>query len=374
MIKCGAFYRLLLSYNVDFFCGVPDSILEYMCAYIDDQTSKEKHIVTANEGNAVALAGGYYLATGKIGMVYMSNAGLWNAVNPLLTLVDKEVYSIPVLLLVSWRGEPGKNDAPQHVKEGRITEALLQTLGIPFEVLPDTLEAAEKTFDAASTFLREQSAPYALLVRNGTFESYDCQAKAGPVHSVNREEAIRLIVDQLSKDDIVVATTGKTSRELFEYRVELQQQRGRDFFNVGSMGHSSQVALAISLAKLSRKVYCLDGDGALIMHMGSLANIGSKKPVNLKHIVINNGAHDSVGGLPTAGFQIDIPAIAIACGYKSAFRAETSAEIVEKVRLLNESEGPTLLEIRVKRGARDNLARPSSFQETKQALMNFLQN
>ncbi len=211
-------------------------------------------------------------------------------------------------------------------------------------------------------------------MRNGTFESYDFQAKSGPVHSVNREEAIRLIVDQLSTDDIVVATTGKTSRELFEYRVELQQQRGRDFFNVGSMGHSSQVALAISLAKLSRKVYCLDGDGALIMHMGSLANIGSKKPVNLKHIVINNGAHDSVGGLPTAGFQIDIPAIAIACGYRSAFRAETSAEIVEKVRLLNESEGPTLLEIRVKRGARDNLARPSSFQETKQALMNFLQN
>lgn len=374
MIKCGEFYRLLLFHNVDFFCGVPDSILEDMCAYIDDQTSKEKHIIPANEGNAVALAGGYNLATGKIGMVYMSNAGLWNAVNPLLTLVDKEVYSIPVLLLVSWRGEPGKNDAPQHVKGGRITDALLQTLGIPFEVLPDTLEAAEKTFDAASTFLREQSAPYALLVRNGTFESYDFQAKSVPVLSVNREEAIRLIVDQLSIDDIVVATTGKTSRELFEYRAELQQQRGRDFFNVGSMGHSSQVALAISLTNLSRKVYCLDGDGALIMHMGSLANIGSKKPVNLKHIVINNGAHDSVGGLPTAGFQIDIPAIAIACGYKSAFRAETSTEIVEKVRLLNESEGPTLLEIRVKRGARDDLARLNSLQEKKHAFMDFLRN
>jgi phosphonopyruvate decarboxylase len=373
MLKCKNFYTLLIKNGIDFFTGIPDSLLKDFCAYITDNTKDENNIIVANEGNAVALAAGYHLATGKIGLVYMQNSGQGNAINPLTSLVDTEVYGIPVLLLIGWRGEPGKRDEPQHIKQGKITLSLLNTLGVPHEILPDNIEKARKILRTAINVLKQKSMPYALVVRKGTFETYELKSAINYQFELSREDAIKLIIDYLGSQDIVVSTTGKTSRELFEYREELRQGHAKDFLTVGSMGHSSQIALAIALSKPSRKVYCLDGDGALIMHMGSLSIIGLKSPKNFKHIVLNNGSHDSVGGQPTAGFNIDIPAIAKACGYKAVYYAKTRKELENRLRLLKAAQGPALLEIKVNKGARKNLGRPTtSPKENKKEFMRFM--
>ena len=304
----------------------------------------------------------------------MQNSGQGNAINPLASLVDPDVYSIPVLLLIGWRGEPEKKDEPQHIKQGRVTLKLLDTLEIPYQILPDSIEEAEKVIKIASESMKKRKAPYALVVKKGTFEQYNPQTKEETNFDLNREQAIKLVVDNLDSKDIVVSTTGKTSRELFEYRRTLNHSHEKDFLTVGSMGHSSQIALGIALSKPMRNVYCLDGDGATIMHMGSLTITGQKASKNFKHIIFNNGAHDSVGGQPTAGFDIDIPTIAKASGYKMTLSAETKEEIGEKIQQLKSAEGPALLEIRVNKGARKDLGRPTTTPiENKESFMKFLE-
>ena len=376
MINCEKFYNKLVNKNINFFTGVPDSLLKDFCAYITDNTDSKNNIIAANEGNAIALASGYYLATGKIGLVYMQNSGLGNAINPLTSLVDPEVYSIPMLLLIGWRGEPDmKKDEPQHIKQGKITLKLLDTLGIKYSSLPNSMEKANEVIDDATNYMKSFNAPYAIVVSKETFEHYNLKNEIITKYELSREEAIKLIVDKLDKDYAVISTTGMTSRELFEYREELGQGHSNDFLTVGSMGHSSQIALGVALSKPDKQVYCLDGDGAVIMHMGALAIIGSQSLKNFKHIVVNNGAHDSVGGQPTVAFKIDIPSIASACGYKLALSAETRNEFMEKLSLIKSSEGPCLLEVKVNKGHRNNLGRPTATPiENKKKFMDFLNN
>lgn len=364
MISCKDFYELLTEKGIDFFTGVPDSLLKDFNAYIMDNSNN--HIITANEGNAIAMATGYHLATGKTPLVYMQNSGHGNAINPLTSLADKDVYSIPMILLIGWRGEPGNQDEPQHIKQGKVTINILESLEIPYTIMPDSLE--NLTLNVSKL-----SSPYALVVKKGTFEPYTLKNKLETLYDSKREDAIKLIVNSLAEKDIIVSTTGKTSRELFEYREEKRQGHERDFLTVGSMGHSSSIAMSIALQKKERQVYCLDGDGALIMHMGSLAVIGQQRPKNFRHIVFNNGCHESVGGQPTAGFYIDIPAIAKACGYNLVMRAEKPEEIKEKLKLLKNSEGPALLEIRINNSSRSDLGRPTTTpKENKEKFMDFL--
>lgn len=375
MLNCGQFYNLLRENGIDFFAGVPDTLLKDFCAFVAGNVAPDKNIITANEGGAVALAAGYHLATGKIGLVYLQNSGEGNAINPLTSLVDPEVFSIPILVMIGWRGEPGQKDEPQHIKQGRITLNLLDALEIPYEILPDDFEMTRKSIEKATRYMREEDAPFALIARKGTFEPYEFPRTPTVNPSrLLREAVIKLVTDSLETDDIVVSTTGMTSRELFEYREKTGGGHGKDFLTVGSMGHSSQIALGIALSKPARQVYCLDGDGSVIMHMGALAIIGSQKPENFKHIVINNGAHESVGGQPTAGFTIDIPAVAKACGYNLALTTETAEDIKNKMKLLKEAKGPALLEVKVNIGHRPDLGRPTiSPQENKKAFMKFLE-
>ena len=342
-------------------------------AYIIDNVKNNKHIIAANEGASIALAAGNYLATKKIALVYMQNSGLGNAVNPLTSLVNQDVYGIPLLLIIGWRGEPGEKDAPQHTKQGKITLKLLETLDIPYDILPNNIEDTKEILNKAFRCMNECKAPYALVVRKGTFEKYEYKNKTEQRYELSRENAIKLIVNKLDNTDIVISTTGLTSRELFEYREQMQQDHCNDFLTVGSMGHSSQIALGIAMSTPERQIFCLDGDGAVIMHMGSLGIIGSKSPKNFKHIVINNGAHDSVGGQPTIGYEIDIVSMALSCRYKVAYKVETKMELIEKISLLKSTEGPALLEVRVNKGYRKNLGRPTiSPQENKATFMNFL--
>lgn len=374
-INSQSFHQFLVDQGVDFFVGVPDSTLKHFCAYITDQLPDSQHIIAANEGGAIGIAAGYYLATQKIPVVYMQNSGLGNAINPLVSLMDPLVYNLPVLLVIGWRGEPGVKDEPQHAKQGLITLPLLDTMQIPYVVLSGDANEVKSAIQQAFACLRAHNAPYALVIKKDMFEKYNPVVMSPPAqYPLLREQAITIIGDMLATNDIVVSTTGMTSRELFEYRESRGVGHARDFLMVGSMGHASQIALGVALQKSSRQVYCLDGDGATLMHMGALAIIGSQKPNNFKHVVINNGAHESVGGQPTVGWKINLPDIAKACGYTWAAVADSETSLKEQLVMLQHTPGPALLEIRVAPGHRSDLGRPTTTpQENKQAFINFLQ-
>ena len=373
MISPKRFFDILKSNGINFYTGVPDSLLKDFCAYVTDNVSKKDHIINSNEGAAIALASGHYIATGKPGLVYMQNSGLGNAINPLLSLADSEVYCIPVLLVIGWRGEPGKKDEPQHIKQGKVMLDLLQAMKISYEIISSSTGNMEEIIRKAYSAMTEQSCPYALIISEGTFEEYKLVKDMQSDYQFNREEVIKLILDDLSHNEIIVSTTGKTSREVFEYRKKNNQGHQNDFLTVGSMGHCSQIALGIALEKKGKQVYVLDGDGAVIMQMGSLAILGSEAPENFRHILLNNGAHDSVGGQPTAGFKTDFSAIANACGYNLSIRAETEKEIKDGLSKMKEIPGPAFLEIRVNKGARKDLGRPTSTPvENKLTLMDNL--
>ena len=374
MIHSRAFFELLSRNGIEFYAGVPDSLLKHFCAYVTDQVASDRHVIAANEGGAMAVGLGYHLATGRIPLVYMQNSGLGNSINPLLSLCDPEVYSIPTILLIGWRGEPGVDDEPQHRKQGRVMLPLLEAMEIPHCVLPRDTAEAEIVVEAGIGIAERNSSPYALVVRRGTFEPFALVPETAPLSTLSREDAIKAIVDSLEPPDIVVATTGMASRELFEYREALLAGHAGDFLTVGGMGHASQIALGVALRRPDRQVYCLDGDGAAIMHMGSLAISGQSDCSNLKHVVLNNGAHDSVGGQPTAGFDIEIPAVAKSMGYEVVRAADCLSDLDESLLQLRNARGPGLLEVRVRKGARADLGRPTTTPiENKLAFMDFVQ-
>lgn len=375
MIEVKEFYDELLKNNIDFFTGVPDSLLKSFCAYIKDNVSNEKNIIAANEGNAVALATGYYLAAQKIGLVYMQNSGIGNALNPLVSLADKLVYSIPMLLVIGWRGEPNKIDEPQHKKQGLITIEFLEIMEIPYEILDKDVDNDEMKLKIkkACEYMKENSEPYALVVKKDVFNEYKLKNNAALEFEMTREEAIEILISKMEDNSAIVSTTGMASRELFELREKYKQNHSKDFLTVGSMGHASQIALGVALSRKEKKVYCIDGDGALLMHLGGLSIIGNQKPKNYRHILINNGAHDSVGGQETVGFKIDALAIAKACGYEECYTCSSKTELVDLAEKIQNIKGPVFLEIKVKKGARKDLGRPTKTPiENKEAFIEFL--
>ena len=373
MIRPSFFIDTLQRYDIDFYAGVPDSLLKNICAYISDHLDSRHNIIAANEGGAVGIAAGYHLATSKIPVVYMQNSGEGNIINPLASLTDKEVYNIPVLLLIGWRGKPGVHDEPQHVKQGKVTLPLLDTMGINYQVLSQDESVAETQIAEAVAYMKQTNEVYALVVEKNTFDTYTLQNKVENALTLSREEAIQTVAAALGPKDCIVSTTGMISRELFEYRTAMGQSHERDFLTVGSMGHASQIALGIALEKPDRHVWCFDGDGAVIMHMGSMAITASKAPVNFIHVLFNNGAHDSVGGQPTVGLDIDVPAIAKAVGYKHAFSVDSARGLQEILRSPEILEGPTFIQVCVRKGNRKDLGRPTTTPiENKNALMHFL--
>ena len=375
MIRPQFFYDTLASYGIDFYAGVPDSLLKNLCAYITDHADVAHNIIAANEGGAMGLAAGHYLATSQIPVVYMQNSGEGNIINPLASLTDPDVYNIPVLLVIGWRGKPGVHDEPQHVKQGKVTTGLLNVMGIDYTVLSKDEEKAEGQIKKAVAFMQTTKQCYALVIEKDTFDTYTLQNVEKNDLTMGREEAIQAVAAALGDKDVIVSTTGMISRELFEYRTTMNQGHERDFLTVGSMGHASQIALGIALAQEGRKVWCFDGDGASIMHMGSMAIVAQKAPKNYVHVVFNNGAHDSVGGQPTVGLNINLPAVATAVGYKYVYSIESKDRLKELLEKLKEIEGPVFLEVKVKKGNRKDLGRPTTTPiQNKEALMAFLKD
>lgn len=370
MIDPKHFVDSLAREGMDYYAGVPDSLLKDFCAYVDDYGSTKKHIITANEGNAIGIAAGYHMATGKYPIVYLQNSGLGNIINPITSLADKEVYSIPILLIVGWRGEPNIKDEPQHIKQGRITLEQLELLEIPYKIVEQTSDAEELAIWAKEK-LTENSAPVALIVRKGAFANYKSKCKGGMNSSLGREEALNVLLS-LIDDACIVSTTGKTSREVFELRVQRGESH-RDFLTVGSMGHTLSIALGVAMGKPNKKVVCLDGDGSTLMHLGAIPIVGSIAPDNLVHVILNNAAHESVGGQPTVAGALDFKSIAHASGYTAYAVVSSLEDITAAWQQLASQKGPAMLEVRIVNGSRDDLGRPTSTPiENKQAFMDWV--
>lgn len=353
--------KLVQIIGADFYTGVPDSQLRALCDYLMNTygIDSRHHMIAANEGNCTALAAGYHLATGKIPVVYMQNSGEGNIINPVASLLNEKVYAIPMVFIVGWRGEPGVHDEPQHIYQGEVTLKLLEDMGIrTFVIGKDTSddEAAAAMEDFRGTLA--QGRDVAFVIRKNALV-YDEKVKYSNANTMKREEIIRHIV-AASGEDPIVSTTGKASRELFEIRAANGQSHKYDFLTVGSMGHSSSIALGIALNKPDTKIWCVDGDGAVLMHMGSLAVLGANRPKNLVHVVINNGAHETVGGMPTVAGKLELAAVARACGYPYAVRVETFEALDEQLALARERNELTMIEVACSIGARDDLGRPTT--------------
>lgn len=360
--------------GADFFTGVPDSQLRALCDYLMDVygSDPKHHLIAANEGNCAAVAAGFHLATGRIPVVYMQNSGFGNLMNPLVSLLNKKVYGIPCMFIIGWRGEPGVPDEPQHVYQGEITLKLLEDTGTEYFVLDqDTKETALKEKMQTYSGLLAQGRSVAFVVRKGAL-AYDRKVSYMNAYGMRREAVIRRIV-RASGGDPVLSTTGKASRELYEIRERNGEDHQYDFLTVGSMGHASSIALGVALHRPGTKVWCIDGDGAALMHMGAMAVIGQTAPENLIHVVINNEAHESVGGMPTAAGEIDLLKIAEGCGYKRVYRAQDPETLDQTLRSAREGEGLAFLEVKAAIGAREDLGRPaSSPKENKKAFMEYL--
>ena len=360
--------------GADFYTGVPDSQLKALCNYLTGTygTDPHHHVIAANEGNAAGLAAGYHLATGKVPVVYMQNSGEGNIINPAASLLNDKVYAIPVIFVIGWRGQPGIHDEPQHIYQGEVTVRLLEDMDIASfvigkETTPEELEKVMESFRG----LLGKGKDVAFVIQKGAL-TYDGKVTYANDNEMKREEIIAHIADAAGEDPIV-STTGKASRELFEIRTAREQSHKYDFLTVGSMGHASMIALGVADFKPGTRVWCVDGDGAMLMHMGAMAVIGSQAPKNLIHVVINNGAHETVGGMPTAAGKMDIPAIARACGYPKAVTVSTFEELDEALTDAKTAGCLSLIEVKCSIGARDDLGRPTTTAlENKENFMEYL--
>ncbi len=358
--------------EINFFTGIPDSLLKDFCAFVTDNSSSENHIISANEGGAIAIATGYHLASGKVPLVYFQNSGLGNCINPLLSLADKEVYGIPMILMIGWRGEPLVKDEPQHIKQGRVQNDLLAKMEIPYRVIDEHTNDIDEIIKELKEITLSIKNPVALVVKKNTFSNYKLNSNNIEKYQMTREHAIKVILDNIPNNSIIVSTTGMASREVFEQRKFRNENHNKDFLTVGAMGHCSQIALGISL-NTDKVTVCLDGDGAVIMHLGSIPIIGQYAKNNFLHIVLNNSAHDSVGGQPTIANSINLDKIASNVGYKSCYMVENEIDLANVISKISYDSGPVFIEVRVNKGSRSDLGRPTLKPiENKENFMKFV--
>ncbi|SDZ88825.1 phosphonopyruvate decarboxylase [Selenomonas ruminantium] len=347
--------------GADFFTGVPDSQLKALCNYLMNKygIDPKHHIIAANEGNCTALAAGYHLATGKVPVVYMQNSGEGNIINPVASLLNDKVYAIPMIFIIGWRGEPGIHDEPQHIYQGEITLKLLKDMDIVSYVIgkETTYDDVTKAMEGFRKVLA-RGKDVAFVIRKGALSDAP-KVEYKNNYKMMREEIIRHIA-KVAGEDPIVSTTGKASRELFETRTSNGQSHKYDFLTVGSMGHTSSIALGIAINKSSQRIWCVDGDGSALMHMGAMAVIGANKPDNLIHVIINNGAHETVGGMPTVAGVVDFVQIAFACGYPKAVSVDTFEDLDKVLERAKDERELTFIEVKCSIGARDDLGRPTT--------------
>jgi len=344
-------FDVLQENGVNYFVGVPDSYLNGFCNYALANCG-ERQIIAANEGNAIGIASGHYFATKEIPLVYLQNSGMGITINPLVSLADKDVYAVPMLILVGWRGQGNTEpNHPQHKLQGEITPGIFELMHIPYTILEDDDEKFAETIQKAVKYCTETRQPYGLIAPKGVMAAADKPNNKDAVYPMSREEAMEVVMDHMPEDTVYSATTGRATRELFFLREKRNETKAHDFLNVGSMGHASSVALGIALEKKDRKVVVLDGDSAAMMHMGAMTMVSKLDVPNFMHVVLNNGAHESVGGQPSAGHLVDFTKVAEACGYATVGRAvETEEELIEAIEKLKDCGKASFIDCRIHKG------------------------
>jgi len=374
MISCEEFFKILNEHNLTFFTGIPDSTFKDLMKFLtDNQCENFENVIACNECEAIAIAAGYYLATNKIGVVYMQNSGFGKTINPLTSLCDPEIYSIPILLMIGWRGEPNKKDAPQHKKMGKITLPLLETLQIPYAILEPNAQKIEKEFNKALQYFDKKKGPFALIFRRNFFQNYEMKRVISNKYSLTTKEVIHLILNSLSKDEIIISNTGYISRLLFEYRESNEKDHYKSFYNIGSMGCASSIGFSIALQKPQKRIIVFDGDGAAIMQMGAFSTIGKYSPTNFVHIIIDNEAHESTGSQPTNSSIIKFEDLAIASNYRWSIKIETKEQLLDSLDNIKNRDGPILILIKTKLHSALNLKRPDKLpKEYKEEFMKYL--
>lgn len=369
MMKAKKLTEYIKEIGIELYAGVPDSTLKVLC----DNFNKEKeirHYTTADEGAAVALAIGEYLSSGRAGCVYMQNSGIGNIVNPITSLAHSEVYGIPMLLLIGWRGEPGKKDEPQHKFMGRITESILQELEITYSILDaQTTEEELKNILAIAKKHLDDHRQYALVVKKDFLEN-EGKIVYKNAHSLSREEAIQIILESADEQSCFVSTTGKISRESYEQSQKIYGGHERIFLTVGGMGYASMIAAGIAANVPNQRIYCLDGDGALLMHMGNLAFLGQMSLKNMVHICLNNEAHESVGGMPTGAGSLSYERLALDAGYSYVAKVDSAEGLKQELRNIAKKQENAFLEVQVAISSREDLGRPKETpKENKEQFM-----
>ena len=365
MIELKNFFDFLKRKNISFFTGVPDSILKEFSIYI--KKNKINHIATTNEGSAVALATGYHLSKNKIPAIYLQNSGFANSINPLVSVLHKKVYSIPSLLIIGWRGFPGSKDEPQHLTKGLITKNLLKLLGIKFCVLKNKNDF--KDLSNLIDYSKKNKTPIACLVKKNTFNKNKKihKLKKEKINCVKRDHFIRELLGSIKKNTKIISTTGYISRELFRKSSEIQKKN--NFYVVGGMGHCSMIALGYSLFT-NKKVLCLDGDGSMLMHFGSLFTIGQYSKKNFKYILLNNNSHESVGGQETYLQNINLKKIVKELKFDNYYLIRNSKELKSKLKFFLNSKKRSFLEVKMSKFNENHLlGRPKNFIEIKNNFM-----
>lgn len=370
MVDQKQLFDSLQEMGVDFFTGVPDSLLNNFCLYLTQNIPDGQHVMAANEGNAVAIAAGHYMATGNIPLVYMQNSGIGNATNPLLSLTHDCVYGIPMILVIGWRGDPSISDHVQHRKQGELTPVLMKDMDIPYDIL-DSDDTVIDKFAWAVSKAREISSPVALIAQKAILTEKVKKQEYPSSKLMNREDAVSAVVDVLGSDAIYLGTTGRATREVHEQLKEHGVGEGHEFQNVGSMGHVSSVGLGLALAKPGKRIVVFDGDAAVVMHMGALATNCRYKAGNMIHIVLNNGVNESVGGQPSAGYVVNLTEIAAACGYRTPGHAvETKDELQTIIRDFEQGGMPLFIDVHVRQGIRSDMPKLNiDHKAQKEALM-----
>lgn len=381
MIKAESFLNLLIKNDIKFYCGIPDSLLKSFCKVLETKFNRKNHIIAANEGGAIGLAIGYNLSTNKVPLVYMQNSGLGNSINPLISLVDKKIYSIPMILLIGWRGCPGEKDEPQHLVQGKITIDILKMLKINHIIIDksSTIHSKKKEIQELVSIAKLKKKPVAIVVKKNTFGDYAISYKKNKIlsHDNNHREGYIKKLLQIfdNKKIFIIATTGFTSRELYEVKKLNNIDNSNDFLVIGGMGHANQIALSIALNKKNKKIICLDGDGSLLMHLGSLAICGSYKLNNFIHIVFNNGAHLSVGGQKTVAKNLTLSKLAKDVGYLNSYTVKDINSFAKLLNKIGKINSKVFIELKVNSNFRENIGRPKEGTiEMKKYFMSNLKN
>ena len=365
MIKIDSLINVLKKNDINFFTGIPDSILIELSRFLQNK-NKRKHIRATSEGSAISIGIGHYLSTKQVPCIYMQNSGLSNALNPLISITSKKVYNIPLVLIIGWRGSPRVKDEPQHNVKGKITESILKLLNIKYTIVRSGNDLSQ--FNKIVKNAKKNNNIAACLIEQGTIKKIKKTYNKKNFYKLNKELFLKTLLETLEKNSKVISSTGYNSRELMYLRNKYKLINTKDFYMVGGMGHTASVALGYSLST-KKKTICIDGDGSFLMHLGSIKTAGTFANNNFKYILLNNNSHDSVGGQNTYANNIDFEKLSKSLGFKKFYKIKNNKNLKQNIKRFLKGNNLNFLEVKITNSKIKNLPRPNDLIKIKNLFM-----